>query len=120
MRDRAKRTRTTAVVVVAALVGSSLLGALAAFGSGGGGPAVEIPAQGPWTVLVAGDLRTVAACADDAAVVDAYVSADAPSAGGGIVMASDARVADVERVVQCVGNVIDPAMISVVRTPPSA
>ena len=119
MRDRAKRTRTVAVVVVAALVGSTLLGALAALG-GGGRSSVDIPAQGPWTVLVAGDLRTVAPCADDPAVADAYVSADAPAAGGGIAMAADATVADVERVVQCVGRVIDPALIEVVTTPPAA
>ncbi|MBD7918664.1 hypothetical protein H9657_10305 [Cellulomonas sp. Sa3CUA2] len=119
MRDRAKRTRTVAVVVVAALVGSTLLGALAALG-GGGRSTVQIPSQGPWTVLVAADLRTAATCAQDPAVADAYVSQEAPAAGGGITMASDARVDDVERVVQCLARVIDPALIEVVQASPAA
>lgn len=117
MLSRQKRTRATAVVVVAALVGTTLLGALAVFG--GGSSAVEIPAQGPWAVLVAGDLSTVAHCADDPAVVDSYMSADQPSSHGGLALASDARVADAERVVECVARGIDPARISVVRNDPT-
>ncbi|MBF0688025.1 MAG: hypothetical protein IR158_09705 [Cellulomonas sp.] len=117
MRDRARRTRATAVVVVAALVGTTLLGALAVFGGGGGSSVVDIPAQGPWTVLVAGDLRTVAVCAEDPMVVDAYVGADEPGNGGGLVLAADASVADVERVVRCVAQGIDPERITVVTSP---
>jgi len=103
-----------AVVVVAGLVGSTLLGALAAFG---GRTTVEIPAQGPWTVLVAGDLSSVD-CADDPAVAQSYMSADLPSSRGGLVLVADARVSDVERVVTCVARGIDPARISVVQTTP--
>ncbi|WP_227579908.1 hypothetical protein [Cellulomonas xiejunii] len=116
MRDRTRRTRGTAVIVVAALVGTTLLGALAVFG-GGGSSVVDVPAQGPWTVLVAGDLRTVSACAEDPMVVDAYVGADEPGNGGGLVLAADAEVADVERVVRCVAQGIDPERITVVTSP---
>lgn len=115
MRDRARRTRATAVVVVAALVGTTLLGALAVFT--GGGTSVEIPSQGPWTVLVAGDLRTVAVCAEDPMVVDAYAGADEPANGGALVLAVDAGTADVERVVRCVAQGIEPDRISVVTSP---
>ncbi|MCC2321399.1 hypothetical protein [Cellulomonas xiejunii] len=102
--------------MVAALVGTTLLGALAVFG-GGGSSVVDVPAQGPWTVLVAGDLRTVSACAEDPMVVDAYVGADEPGNGGGLVLAADADVADVERVVRCVAQGIDPERITVVTSP---
>ncbi|GIG41749.1 hypothetical protein [Cellulomonas phragmiteti] len=116
MRDRARRTRTIAVVVVAALIGTSLLGALAALG-GGGRTTVEIPRQGPWTVSVAGDLRRVPACTQDPVVVDGYLSADEPSSGGSLVLAADAQVEDVERVVTCVARGIDPSRITVLTTP---
>lgn len=114
MRARTRRARVVAVVVVVGLVGSSLLGAIAAFSSRS---RVEIPRQGPWTVLVAGDLTSVASCTQDPAVADAFVGADDPTNGGGIVLASDARVADVERVVTCVARGVDPARISVITTP---
>lgn len=114
MLARTRRTRTTAVVVVAALVGTTVLGALAAFG---GGSSVEIPAQGPWTVAVAGDLTTVPECAEDPMVVENYMTADMPSSSFGLVLAVDAGTADVERVVRCVARVIDPDRISVVTSP---
>lgn len=114
MRDRARRTRATAVVVVAALVGTTLLGALAVFT---GRSTVEIPAQGPWTVVVAGDLNRVPECTQDPMVVDGYLSTDSPSSGGSLVLAVDAATADVERVVGCIARVIDPARISVVTSP---
>ena len=113
---RARRTRVTAIVVVAALVGTTLLGALASFG-GGGRPTVDIPAEGPWTVLVGGDLMSVAQCAQDPAVADAYVGADDPAAGGGVVLAEGAQVADVQRVVTCIAQGVDPARITVITTP---
>lgn len=116
MRARTRRARVVAVVVVAGLVGSTLLGAIAALG-GGGGVSVEIPAQGPWTVGVAGDLGRVPECVQDPAVAEAYTSADRPSTGGSLVLAVDADAADVERVVRCVARVIDPARIGVMTTP---
>lgn len=106
----------TAIVVVAALVGTTLLGALASFG-GGGRATIDIPADGPWTVLVGGDLMSVAQCVQDPSVVDAYVGADDPAAGGGIVMADGAQVEDVQRVVRCVAQGVDPARITVITTP---
>lgn len=115
MRDRTRRTRATAVVVVAALVGSALLGALASLGGGQG--SVDVPAQGPWSVLVEDDLTKAAECTRDPVVVDGYVSADAPSSGGSLVLAADAEVADVERVVMCVARTIDPDRITVVTSP---
>ena len=114
MRDRARRTRATAVVVVAALVGTTLLGALAVFTAP---PTVDVPAQGPWTVRVAGDLNRVPECTQDPMVADGYMSLDAPSSGGSLVLAVDATTADVARVVTCVARVIDPARISVVTSP---
>lgn len=115
MHDRARRTRATAVVVVAALVGTALLGAIASLS--GGRTTVEIPAQGPWTVVVEDDLTKAADCTRDPVVVDGYLSADAPSGGGGLVLAVDAEAADVERVVTCVARTIDPARITVVTSP---
>lgn len=120
MRDRARRTRTTAVVVVAALVGTTLAGALGAFAGGSGGTRVEIPSEGPWTVVVAGDLTTVATCTQDAAVSEAYVDTEDPTGQGAIALAGGARVDDVERVVRCVAQRVDPERITVVRTPSGA
>ncbi len=120
MRDRARRTRTTAVVVVTALVGTTLVGALGAFGGGGGRSTVEIPSEGPWTVVVAGDLTTVATCAQDPAVSEAYVDTEDPTGQGAMALAEGARVDDVERVVQCVAQGVDPERITVVRTPSRA
>jgi len=117
--SREKRTRVTAVVLVAALVGGTLLGALGAVGAFTGDPSVRIPAQGPWAVLVAGDLSS-ADCDDDPAVAQSYLSEDVPSTSGGLLLATDARVADVERVVACVTRVVDPARVSVVQVEPAA
>lgn len=114
MRARTRRARVVAVVVVVGLVGSTLLGAIAALG---GRSTVDIPREGPWTVLVAGDLTSVSACTQDPAVADAFVGADDPTNGGGIVLAADAQAADVERVVTCVAQGVDPARISVITTP---
>lgn len=117
MRARTRRARVIAVVVVAGLVGSTLLGAISALSGGGGGASVQIPAQGPWTVGVAGDLGRVPQCVQDPAVAEAYTSADLPSSGGSLVLHVDADAADVERVVRCLARVIDPARIGVVTTP---
>ncbi|ADG73002.1 hypothetical protein Cfla_0082 [Cellulomonas flavigena DSM 20109] len=115
MRARTRRARVVAVVVVAGLVGSTLLGAIAALG--GGGVSIDIPAQGPWTVGVAGDLGRVPECVRDPAVAESYMSADMPSSGGSLVLDVDADAADVERVVRCLARVIDPARIGVMTTP---
>lgn len=120
MRDRARRTRTTAVVVVAALVGTTLVGALGGAFGGGSGARVEIPSEGPWTVVVAGDLTTVATCADDPSVSEAYVDSEDPTGRGAMSLADGARVDDVQRVVQCVSQGVDPERITVVRTPSAA
>lgn len=116
MRARTRRARVVAVVVVAGLVGSTLLGAITAL-RGGGATTIEIPAQGPWTVAVAGDLTGVPECVQDPAVAESYMSADLPSSGGSLVLAVDADAGDVERVVRCLARVVDPARIAVVTTP---
>ncbi|UZN03447.1 hypothetical protein [Cellulomonas sp. S1-8] len=116
MPSRTTRTRAVAVVVVAALVGTTLLGALAAFGGGSSPTTIDIPATGPWTVLVSGDLMTADGCTDDPAVSEGFVSPDAPTTSGGLVMVADAEVADVQRVVTCLADLLDPAGITVIRT----
>ena len=113
MLVRTLRTRVIAVVVVTALVGTTLLGALAVFRPRS---TVSIPAQGPWTVAVAGDMATVLECRDDPAVADDYMSADLPSTRFALVLDVDARQGDVQRVVRCIARTIDPGRISVTTT----
>lgn len=113
MLVRTTRTRVIAVVVVAALIGTTLLGALAVFQPRA---TVSIPSQGPWTVGVLGNLSTVLECRDDPAVADDYMSADLPSTRFALVLDVDARPDDVQRVVRCLARTIDPGRISVTTT----
>lgn len=112
MLSRTRRTRVVAVVVIAALAGGTLLGALATFA---GGSTVEVPQDGPWTVIAGGDL-TSTDCADDPAVQQSYLSSTDPASGGGLMLTTDATPADVERVVACLAESIDPGRITVVPT----
>lgn len=105
------RTRLVAVVVVAAMLASTVLAALAMVVRR---PAVAIPAEGPWAVYVAGDVSRASDCGSDVAVADWYMSADMPSSRAAFVLAADARRSDVERVLACVtGGVAAGATVSV-------
>ncbi len=76
--------------------------------------AVNIPAQGPWTVRIATDPSSARNCAADEAVEAAIQTASAPSAGGSFRLADDATRSDVERVVDCVTESIASSLVSVV------
>ncbi|QGQ17987.1 hypothetical protein GC089_00305 [Cellulomonas sp. JZ18] len=113
-----RRTRLTAVVVVAAMLATSVLAAVSMLL--GGPAAVDIPDEGPWAVYVSGDASGAGACASDPAVVDAYTSLDAPSTRAAFVLAADAGRADVERVHACVTRAVPAGATVVVGTAPAA
>lgn len=113
-----RRTRLIAVVVVAAMLATSVLAAVSMLL--GRPAAVDVPDEGPWAVYVSGDASGAGACASDPAVVDAYASADEPPSSAVFVLAGDARRADVERVHACVSAAVTAGTTVVVGTAPQA
>ncbi len=98
-----KRTRVVAVVVVAAMLASTVL---AAIGMVLRRPVVsipgDVPGDGPLAVFVAGDGSGASRCADDAAVARSWMSLSLPSTASTFVLVDDAGRADLERVAACV------------------
>lgn len=111
------RTRLIAVVVVAAMLATTVLAALAPALRG---RSVEIPpagpGDGPLAVFVAGDGAGASVCADDPAVADSWSTLSLPSTASTFVLVADAQPADVERVLACVAaGVADGATVTVGR-----
>ncbi|MBO9567182.1 MULTISPECIES: hypothetical protein [Cellulomonas] len=109
---RGRRTR----VVVAALVVLGLVGSLAVgLVAGTGGGRVDVPATGPWAVLVGPEHPTVAACTSDPAVERVSVPDGQDGGPLAVVLYADAARGDLDRVLACLQRDPGAAQVQVVQ-----
>jgi hypothetical protein len=111
---RAVRGKLGAVVALFVAIGL----ALSALAGLSWSRSLDIPADGPWRVVLRHPAGGWSACLDDASIASTATTDDSPASYVTADLASDATPRDVRRVVECLSSVMTGGTVQVVAVNP--